>query len=106
MDTESRTNADSTEIEASGVSNSTDSVFSTQDDDTRILLKWGAIITAIVVVTCFTTTSLLKVIGLVPASWLYVMAAAGISSVVTGIVVLLAAVLLAAAFVNAIQGIG
>lgn len=106
MDTESRTNADSTEIEASGVSNSTDSVFSTQDDDTRILLKWGAIITAIVVVTCFTTTSLLKVLGIISASWLWVLAAAGISSVVTGIVVLLAAVLLAAAFVNAIQGIG
>jgi hypothetical protein len=106
MDTESRTNADSTEIEASGVSNSTDSVFSTQDDDTRILLKWGAIITAIVVVTCFTTTSLLKVIGLVSASWLWVMAAAGVSSVITLIVLLLIAVFFVAAFINAIRGIG
>lgn len=85
---------------------STEDTFGAQDNDRRILFKWSAIIAAIVVITCFTTTSLLKAIGLVSASWLWVLAAAGISSVVTGIVVLLAAVLLAAAFVNAIQGIG
>lgn len=64
MSTESRTNTDST-----------NEAFSAQDGDTRMLLKWGAIITAIVVVTCFTTTSLLKVVGLISASWLWVMAA-------------------------------
>lgn len=95
MSTESRTNTDST-----------NEAFSTQDDDTRILLKWGAIITAIVVVTCFTTTSLLKVIGLVSASWLWVMAAAGVSSVITLIVVLLIAAFFVASFINAIRGIG
>ena len=95
MSTESRTNTDST-----------NEAFSTQDDDTRILLKWGAIITAIGVVTCFTTTSLLKVIGLVSASWLWVMAAAGVSSVITLIVVLLIAAFFVASFINAIRGIG
>ena len=96
----------STEFEASGVSNSTDSVFGMQDDDKRILFKWGVIVVAVVVVTCFTTTSLLKAIGLVSASWLYVMAAAGVSSVVTLIALLLIAVFFVAAFINAIRGIG
>lgn len=95
MSTESRTNTDST-----------NEAFSAQDGDTRMLFKWSVIIAVIVVVTCFTTTSLLKVIGLVPASWLYVMAAAGVSSVVTLIVLLLIAVFFVAAFINAIRGIG
>jgi hypothetical protein len=84
----------------------TDGAFNAQDSDKRTLFRWGAVIAAVVVVTCFAATSLLKVLGIISASWLWVLAAAGISSVVTGIVVLLAAVLLAAAFVNAIQGIG
>lgn len=106
MITESETITDSTKIEAVGVSNSTGVTLSAQDDDKRMLFKWGAIIAAIVVITCFVTTSLLKVIGLVSASWLWVLAATGISSVATGMVVLLAAVLFAAAFVNAIMSIG
>ena len=95
MSTESRTNTDST-----------NEAFSAQDGDTRMLLKWGAIIAVIVVVTCFTTTSLLKAIGLVSASWLWVLAAAGVSSVITLMVLLLIAVFFVAAFVNAIRGIG
>lgn len=95
MSTESRTNTDST-----------NEAFSAQDGDTRMLLKWSAIITAIVVVTCFTTTSLLKAIGLVSVSWLWVMAAAGVSSFITLIVVLLIAAFFVAAFINAIRGIG
>lgn len=93
-----------TEFESN--TDNTEDTFSAQDDDKRILFKWGVIVAAVVVITCFATTSLLKVLGIISASWLWVLAAAGISSVVTGIVVLLAAVLLAAAFVNAIQGIG
>lgn len=96
----------STEFETAGDNSSTDDAFNPQNGDTRILLKWSAIITAIVVVTCFTTTSLLKAIGLVSASWLWVMAAAGVSSVITLIVVLLIAVFFVAAFINAIRGIG
>lgn len=95
MSTESRTNTDST-----------NEAFSAQDGDTRMLLKWGAIIAVIVVVTCFTTTSLLKAIGLVSASWLWVMAAAGVSSVITLIVVLLIVAFFVASFINAIRGIG
>lgn len=94
----------STEFEAN--MGSTEDTFGAQDNDRRILFKWSAIIAAVVILTCLGTTSLLKAIGLVSASWLWVMAAAGISSVVTGIVVLLAAVLLAAAFVNSIMSIG
>ena len=63
-------------------------------------------VAAVVVVTCFAVTSLLKVFGLILASWLWVMAAAAISSVVTGLVILLIVVLLAAGFINAIRGIG
>lgn len=85
---------------------STEDTFGAQDNDTRILLKWSAIVVAIVVVTSFATTSLLKVIGLVSASWLYVMASAGVSSVITLMVLLLIAVFFAAAFVNAIKSIG
>lgn len=96
----------STEFESASDNSSTDSAFDAQDGDTKIRLKWGAIITAVVVITCFTTTSLLKAIGLVSASWLYVMAAAGVSSVVTLIVLLLIAVFFAAAFINAIKSIG
>jgi hypothetical protein len=95
MSTESRTNTDST-----------NEAFSAQDGDTRMLLKWGAIIAVIVVVTCFTTTSLLKAIGLVSASWLWVLAAAGVSSVITLIVVLLIVAFFVASFINAIRGIG
>ena len=95
MSTESRTNTDST-----------NEAFSAQDGDTRMLLKWSAIIAAIVVITCFATTSLLKVVGLISASWLWVMAAAGISSVITGTVVVLSVVFFAAAFVNSIMSIG
>ena len=95
MSTESRTNTDST-----------NEAFSAQDGDTRMLLKWSAIIAVIVVVTCLGTTSLLKVLGLISASWLWVLAVTGVSSVITGIVVLLVAVLFTAAFINAIRGIG
>lgn len=96
----------STEFETAGDDNSKDSTFGAQDGDTRMLLKWGVIITAIVVVTCFTTTSLLKAIGLVSASWLWVMAASGVSSVITLIVVLLIVAFFVTAFINAIRGIG
>lgn len=96
----------STEFGTAGDSNGIDSVFSAQDDDTRILFKWGSVVAVIVVITCFTTTSLLKVVGLISASWLWVMAAAGISSVITGTVVVLSVVFLAAAFVNSIMSIG
>lgn len=94
----------STEFESN--TDNTENTFSAQDDDKRILFKWSAIIAAVVVVTCFTTTSLLKVIGLVSASWLWVMAAAGVSSVITGTVVVLSVVFFAAAFVNSIMSIG
>lgn len=96
----------STEFETTGDDNSKDSTFGVQDDDTKILLKWSAIVVAIVVVTSFATTSLLKVIGLVSASWLWVLAASGVSSVITLMVLLLIAVFFAAAFVNAIKSIG
>ena len=93
-----------TEFEAN--MGSTEGTFGAQDDDTRILLKWGAIVAAVVVITCFATTALLKVIGLISASWIWVMAAAGISSVVTGMVVLMFVVLFAAAFISTIRSIG
>lgn len=93
-----------TEFESN--TDNTENTFSAQDDDKRMLFKWGAIIAAIVVITCFITTSLLKVIGLVSASWLWVMAAAGVSSVITLIVVLLIAAFFVASFINAIRGIG
>ena len=95
----------STEFETTGDDNSKDSTFGVQDDDTKILLKWSAIVVAMVV-TSFATTSLLKVIGLVSASWLWVLAAAGVSSAITLMVLLLIAVFFAAAFVNAIKSIG
>lgn len=84
----------------------TDDAFGAQDSDKRILLRWGAIVAAIVVMTCLATTSLLKVLGLISASWLWVAVAAGISSIITGLVVLLSVAVLAATFVNAIRGIG
>ena len=96
----------STEFETAVDDNSTDSISGIQNDDKSLLLKWSAIIAAIVVITCFTTTSLLKAIGLVSASWLWVLAAAGVSSVITLMVLLLIAVFFAAAFVNAIKSIG
>lgn len=96
----------STEFGTAGDSNGTDSVFSAQDDDIRILFKWGSVVAAVVVFTCFVTTSLLKVVGLISASWLWVVAAAGISSVITGTVVVLSVVFFAAAFVNSIMSIG
>lgn len=95
MSTEFETNTDNTE-----------DTFSAQDDDKRILFKWSAIIAAVVVLTCFITTSLLKVLGLISASWLWVLAVAGISSVAMGLVVLLVVVVLATAFINAIRSIG
>lgn len=95
MSTEFESNADSTE-----------DTFSAQNGDTRILLKWGAIVAAVVVITCFATTALLKVIGLISASWIWVVAAAGISSVITGTVVVLSVVFFVAAFVNSIMSIG
>ena len=93
-----------TEFESN--TDNTEDTFSAQDDDKRILFKWGVIVAAVVVITCFATTSLLKVIGLVSASWLWVMAAAGVSSAITLMVLLLIAVFFAAAFVNAIKSIG
>lgn len=96
----------STEFETTGDDNSKDSTFGVQDDDTKILLKWGAIVAAVVVITCLVTTSLLKALGLISASWLWVLAAAGISSVITGTVVVLSVVFFAAAFVNSIMSIG
>ena len=83
-----------------------DGTFSAQDDDKRTLFGWGAIIAAVVVVTCFATTSLLKVLGVIAASWLWVVAATVISSIATGLVVSLAAVFLAAGFVSSIMSIG
>jgi hypothetical protein len=80
--------------------------FTTQDDDKRLLLRWGAIIAAVVVFTCLGTTSLLKVLGVISASWLWVAAAAMISSIATGLVVSLAVVFLAAAFANSIMSMG
>ena len=94
----------STEFEDN--TDSTEDTFSAQDDDKRILFKWGAVVTAVVVITCLATTSLLKVLGLISASWLWVVAAVGISSVVTGTVVVLSVVFFAAAFVNSIMSIG
>lgn len=93
-----------TEFESN--TDNTEDTFSAQDDDKRILFKWGVIVAAVVVITCFATTSLLKAIGLVSASWLWVLAAAGVSSVITLMVLLLIAVFFAAAFVNAIKSIG
>ena len=84
----------------------TDGAFNAQDSDKRTLFRWGAVIAAVVVVTCFAATSLLKVLGVISASWLWVMAAAMIASVTTGLVVLLAAVFLTAAFVSSIMSIG
>lgn len=84
----------------------TDDAFGTQDSDKRIFCKWGAVVVAVVVITCFITTSLLKVLGLISAPWIWVVAAAAISSIVTGLAVLLAIMLFAAAFINAIRGIG
>lgn len=96
----------STEFETTGDNNGTDSVFSAQDGDTRILFKWSAIVAAVVIITCFATTALLKMVGLISAPWLWVMAAAGVSSVATGLVVLLVIVVLTTAFINKIRGIG
>ena len=94
----------STEFESN--TDNTEDTFSAQDDDKRILFKWGVIVATVVVITCFATTSLLKVLGIISASWLWVLASTGVSSVITGIVVLLVAVLFTAAFINAIRGIG
>lgn len=84
----------------------TEDTFSSQDDDKRFLFKWGAVIAAVVVVTCFAATSLLKVLGVISASWLWVMAAAMIASIATGLVVSLAVVFLAAAFANSVMSMG
>jgi hypothetical protein len=84
----------------------TEDTFSSQDEDKRILFKWAAVIAAVVVFTCLGTTSLLKVLGVIAASWLWVVAAAMISSIATGLVVSLAVVFLAAGFVSSIMSIG
>ena len=84
----------------------TEDTFSPQSDDKRALFKWAAVIAAVVVVTCFAATSLLKVLGVISASWLWVVAAAMISSIATGLVVSLAVVFLAAAFANSIMSMG
>ena len=95
-----------TEIMSTEFDSITEDTFSPQDDDKRALFKWGAVIAAVIVVSCLTTTSLLKVLGVISASWLWVMAAAMIASIATGLVVSLAVVFLAAAFVNSIASIG
>ena len=84
----------------------TDGAFNAQDSDKRTLFRWSAVIAAVVVVTCFAATSLLKVLGVISASWLWVMAAAMIASIATGLVVSLAVVFLAAAFANSIMSMG
>lgn len=84
----------------------TEDTFSAQDDDKRILFKWSAIIAAVAIFTCLGTTSLLKVLGVISASWLWVMAAAMIASIATGLVVSLAVVFLAAAFANSVMSMG
>lgn len=84
----------------------TEDTFSSQDDDKRVLFKWTTVIAAVIVVACFATTSLLKVLGVISASWLWVMAAAMISSIATGLVVSLAVVFLAAAFANSVMSMG
>ena len=80
--------------------------FSLQDDDKRILFKWAAMIASVVVATCLATASLLKVLGIISVPWLWVVAVSAISSAATGLIILLAAVLLAAAFVNSIMNLG
>lgn len=84
----------------------TEDTFSSQDDDKRFLFKWTTVIAAVIVVSCLTTTSLLKVLGVISASWLWVMAAAMIASIATGLVVSLAVVFLAAAFANSVMTMG
>lgn len=84
----------------------TEDTFSPQDDDKRFLFKWGAVIAAVIVAVCLVTTSLLKVLGVISASWLWVVAAAMISSIATGLVVSLAVVFLAAAFANSVMSMG
>lgn len=84
----------------------TEDTFSSQDDDKRFLFKWTTAIAAVIVVACFATTSLLKALGVISASWLWVVAAAMISSIATGLVVSLAVVFLAAAFVNSVMSMG
>jgi hypothetical protein len=84
----------------------TEDTFSPQSDDKRALFKWAAVIAAVIVVACLTTTSLLKVLGVISASWLWVVAAAMISSIATGLIVSLAVVFLAAAFANSIMSMG
>ena len=84
----------------------TEDTFSSQDDDKRVLFKWTIAIAAVIVVACFAATSLLKVLGVISASWLWVMAAAMIASIATGLVVSLAVVFLAAAFANSVMSMG
>ena len=84
----------------------TEDTFSSQDDGKRILFKWTIAIAAVIVVACFATTSLLKVLGVILVSWLWVVVAAMIASIATGLVVSLAVVFLAAAFANSIMSMG
>ena len=84
----------------------TEDTFSSQDDGKRFLFKWTTVIAVVIVVACFAATSLLKVLGVISASWLWVMAAAMIASIATGLVVSLAVVFLAAAFANSIMSMG
>lgn len=84
----------------------TEDTFSPQSDDKRILFKWTIAIAAVIVVVCLVTTSLLKVLGVISASWLWGVVAAMIASIATGLVVSLAVVFLAAAFANSIMSMG
>lgn len=84
----------------------TEDTFSPQSDDKRALFKWTIAIAVVIVVVCFATTSLLKVLGVISASWLWVVVAAMIASIATGLVVSLAVVFLAAAFANSIMSMG
>lgn len=68
----------STEFESN--TDNTEDTFSSQDDDKRFLFKWTTAIAVVIVVACFVTTSLLKVLGVISVSWLWVVAAAMISS--------------------------
>lgn len=94
----------STEFESN--TDNTEDTFSSQDDDKRFLFKWTTAIAVVIVVACFVTTSLLKVLGVISVSWLWVVAAAMISSITTGLVVSLAVVFLAAAFANSVMSMG
>lgn len=84
----------------------TEDTFSPQSDGKRILFKWTIAIAVVIAVVCLVTTSLLKVLGVISASWLWLLAAAMIASIATGLVVSLAVMFLAAAFANSVMSMG